>query len=108
MLAAIGTIGGLVGLAVSVALLAWQSHEVAKQTKISNAIAAASVIDQCTPGLREPLDHFMDKPELRPYFYEGKPGPRRGRRHARVATLAEMFADVLDGGMLAMRNIPAT
>jgi hypothetical protein len=108
MLTAIGTIGSLTGLAISVALLAWQSHAVAKQTRISNALAAASVIDQYTVQIREPLNHIVARPRLRAYFYEGKTCPLRGAARARVLTIAEMFADVLEGGLVALKQIPSS
>ncbi|WP_331743204.1 hypothetical protein OG239_43285 (plasmid) [Streptomyces sp. NBC_00868] len=47
-------------------------------------------------------------PGLRPYFYEGKPCPRRGAERERVLILAGMYASVLDTGVLTTRLVPAT
>jgi hypothetical protein len=108
MLTEIGTIGGLVGLTVSIALLTWQSHSTAIQSKINNAIAAASVLDDYNTGLREIFAHFIARPNLRAYFYEGKPCPTRGQTCIRVLTIAEMLADTLESGLVAHRLIPAS
>lgn len=101
------TIVGLAGVIVSVILLAWQTRAVAQQTKISNAIASASVISNSTTGLREVLLLFIEYPELRPYFYEAKGPPLRGRTHKRLVTVAEILADILEEG-LAANNLVRT
>jgi hypothetical protein len=108
MLAEIGTKGSLVGLLITTALLAWQSRAVARQTQISNSIAVASVIDQYTAAIREVLNHIVVRPRLRPYFYEGKHCPPSGAMRVRVLTVGEMFADALEGGLVAIRQIPAS
>lgn len=99
MLTSVATIGGLAGVFISVILLAWQTRAVAQQTKISNAIAGASVISNSTSGLREVLLVFTAHPELRPYFYEFKRPPLRGHKRARIVTIAEILADVLEEGL---------
>src|SRR6202012_759929 len=101
MLASVATIVGLAGVIISVGLLAWQTRAVAQQTKISNAIASASVLSNSTSSLREVLSLFIEHPELRPYFYESKKPPVRGRKRTYIFTTAEMLADVLEEGLAA-------
>jgi hypothetical protein len=68
MLTNISTIIGLIGLTFTLALLTWQTRAVAEQTRISNNIAAASVLSDTGIRLREICMVFVDHPELRPYF----------------------------------------
>ncbi len=105
MLTTIATIGGLAGVIASVALLAWQTRAVARQTEISNAIASASVINNTTSSLRQILLLFVEYPELRPYFYESKLPPSRGLKRIRILTVAEMLADILEEGLSVDRLV---
>lgn len=104
----ITTLSGLAGLIASVALLAWQMRAVAQQTKISNSIAGASVLETSTSDLREILLLFVAHPGLRAYFYESKRPPRNGRQRVRVVSIAEIIGDCLETGLVANRLIPAT
>jgi hypothetical protein len=105
MLTSVATIVGLAGVIISVMLLAWQTHAVAQQTKISNAIASASVISNSTSGLREVLSIFVEHPELRPYFYGSRRLPLRGHRRERVVTVAETLANILEEGLSVNRLV---
>ncbi|MET9510770.1 hypothetical protein ABZX62_20310 [Streptomyces flavidovirens] len=91
-------IGGLVALTASVLFLAWQ-------TKISNDISGASVLGNAMASDRDVDRVMLEYPGLRAYFYEGKPCPRRGRQRERVLLLAGMYADVLEGGLMATRRV---
>jgi len=90
MLTTIATIGGLAGVIASVALLAWQTRAVARQT---------------TSSLRQILLLFVEYPELRPYFYESKLPPSRGLKRIRILTVAEMLADILEEGLSVDRLV---
>jgi hypothetical protein len=107
MITDVATIVGLAGVIASVILLAWQTRAVAQQTKISNAIASASVISNSTSGLREVLSLFIEYPELRPYFYGSRRPPAHGHKRTRIITAAEMLADILEEG-LAVNNLVRT
>jgi hypothetical protein len=109
MLATVTAISGLIGLVVTVSLLTWQTRAAARQAEIANAIAGATVLYNSTGNLREVLRLFIDRPELRRYFYEGEPCPRRPRhQRERVVTIAEMLADALEDGLVAHRLVPAS
>jgi hypothetical protein len=107
-LSQITTIGGLAGLIASVILLAWQTRSVAEQTKISNAIAGASVLEATTSDLREVLMLFVERPELRAYFYESKGLPTGVADRSRVIAVAEILGDALETGLVTNRLIPST
>jgi len=62
MITTISAIGGLVGLAISIGLLAWQTRAVARQTGISNRIAGLPAINGVTAGLREVHLLFVSDP----------------------------------------------
>ncbi|GAA4561249.1 hypothetical protein GCM10023193_23680 [Planotetraspora kaengkrachanensis] len=100
----VAAIGGLIGLVISLAMLAWQTRAVARQTKISNALAGTTASQQVS-SMREIYAVFIDHPELRPYFYDGKPCPGRESRRARVLAVAEMFADAMEGNLITSRLI---
>jgi hypothetical protein len=104
----ITALGGLAGVIFSIALLVWQTRAVATQTKISNAIAGASIIENSMSDLREILLLFVERPELRAYFYEHKSTPSRGRQRSSVISVAEMFGDVLETGLVANRLVESS
>lgn len=108
MLSEITSILGIGGLILSIILLAWQTRAVAQQTKISNNIAGASVATSANGVVREIYMLFIDSPALRPYFYGGKPCPRRGSQRTRVITVAEMFADALESVSFGYKIVPSS
>lgn len=111
MLVVISVISGLVGIAVaaiSVIFLAVQTKAVARQTAISNALAGVTVLNGTAEALRAVFAVFLERPELRAYFYEKKPGPSRGRDKVRVQTIADMLADALEDGHLATELVPSS
>jgi hypothetical protein len=108
VLTAISAVVGLLGLAVSVALLALKTRAVIKQTMISNSIAGVSALRDSTTDLREIFAIFISRPELRAYFYGRKQCPLSGRKRARVLTIAEMLADALEAGHLATKLAPSS
>jgi hypothetical protein len=103
----ITALGGLLGLVVSLGLLTWQTRAVASQTKISNALAGTTALAESAAALREIITLFIDRPDLRPYFYDGKALPRREAQRNRVLSVAEIFADTLEDGLVVTRLVPA-
>lgn len=108
MITDITAIGGLIGLIISIALLAWQTRAVAQQTALSNKIAGASAINEATAGLREVHLLFVADPGLRPYFYDGKAYPRGKKERDRVRTVAEQMLDVLEDGLCTHSLVPSS
>jgi hypothetical protein len=104
----LATLLGTVALFVSVGLLAWQSREIAKQTRINNAIAATTCLVETFNQLHKVIGHFVEDPNLRDYFYSGKMPPKGKLEYVKIATLAEMFADVLDCGLKSNSLLPST
>jgi hypothetical protein len=109
MLTTITAIAGLLGFITSTLLLALQTREVAKQTRISNSIAGASTIREAMTTLRDSHHQILfDHPELRPYFYGGRPFPTNADDAPRLIAAADMLADCLEVALHATRYIPAT
>ena len=83
-----------------------QSREQARQTKVgaenlelNSAAFNLDVDGQFTDGLREVLNHFVERPELRQYFTDGVDCPPDGPIAVRVGAVAEMLGDVLEVGL---------
>jgi hypothetical protein len=108
MINTLTAIGGLAGLVISIGLLAWQTHAVARQTEISNRIAGVSAINDATVGLREVHLLFVSDAGLRPYFYDDKAYPRSKRQQDRVRVVAELLLDAMEDGLCAHRLIPSS
>ena len=106
MLTEITTIAGLVGLIMSLILLAWQTRAVARQTEISNAIARASVISNSSSSFRQVILLFVEYPELRQYFYESKHLPAHSHKRERILSVAEILGDILEDGLVVNRLVP--
>ena len=106
MVANLVAIGGLVGVIASVGLLALQTRTLVEQTQISNAIARATVISNASSNLHRVFQIFIERPELRPYFYESKTPPFRGYKRARIIMTAEILGDVFEDGLVAHRLLP--
>lgn len=107
MVTTITALGGLLGLIVSLGLLTWQTRTVASQTKISNALAGTTALVETAAALREIVTLFIDRPDLRSYFYDGKALPRWEAQRNRVLSVAEMFGDALEDGLIVTRLVSA-
>jgi hypothetical protein len=94
-------VSGLAVLAASVLVLAWQ-------TKISNDIAGASVLNNAMGADRDVDKVMLQYPGLRAYFYDDKPCPMRGRERERVLLVTGMYADALEAGLMATDRVRAS
>jgi len=104
VLAVVGTLGVI----TSVFFAGWQSREVAKQTKIQNSLAGANSLRQVIDGLHSVLGRIADRPELRPFFYDGQPCPPDEPLRSTVLTIAEMMADQAEVGLLTHQRVATT
>lgn len=76
---------GATGVIASLLLVARQTHELAKQTRLNNSVGVLSEINDALVILHEPQRMIAHKPRLRKSFYDQTPCPRRG-------TVAQKFA----------------
>ncbi len=97
-----------IGTTLSVGLLALQTRAVASQTRISNALAGASVLIDSGNSLRNVYAILVERPELRDYLYNKKVAPSRGKPRSRVISVVETLADALEEGLVVHRIVPAS
>lgn len=84
----------LLPLALLFAGLQWRSA--ARQTERAADAADAAVYQAVAAQFQDLNSLFFENPELRPYFYNGKPRPRRGPRRGQVEVLSAMLLDFMD------------
>ncbi|MDN0200079.1 hypothetical protein [Streptomyces sp. S.PNR 29] len=78
----------------------------ARQTRISNAVAAVSANDMVLRSLREVHALMLQYPGSRGCFYDGKPLPEEADQREAIVTIAELLADVLSSGIHVHRKVP--
>lgn len=93
----------------SILFAARQTRELARQTVLNNGISAASAVHNSLDRLHAIDSMLFQNPEYIPYFYAGRPVPHDDEEERlRVLTLANMFADSLDYGLLIKSLAPET
>jgi hypothetical protein len=97
-----------VSVVLSLIFLGAQARELARQTRLNNRIAAAAGMHDSTQLLHDVCRIFVQRPDLRAYFYEGKECPRSGKRRAEVLSIVEMLADAIDYGLMVVELSPDT
>ncbi|WP_143658764.1 hypothetical protein [Streptomyces sp. IMTB 2501] len=92
----------------SILFAARQTRELAKQTMLNNGISAASAVHNSLDRLHAIDCMLFENPQYIPYFYAGHSLPRTESERLRILTLANMFADSLDYGLLIKSLAPET
>ncbi|MGW5285177.1 hypothetical protein ACWERI_38030 [Streptomyces collinus] len=92
----------------SILFSAWQIRQLTRQTVITNGIAAASAIYNSVERLHNVGTLIFQHPHLNKYFFHGAPMPDPGDEKEQVLTLAHMFADALDYGLMIKSLAPGT
>ncbi|GGS93573.1 MULTISPECIES: hypothetical protein [Streptomyces] len=92
----------------SILFSAWQIRQLTRQTVITNGIAAASAIYNSVERLHNVGTLIFQHPQLNKYFFNDAPVPGPGDEKEQVLTLAHMFADALDYGLMIKSLAPGT
>ncbi|MFG3720543.1 hypothetical protein ACGF8D_22340 [Streptomyces massasporeus] len=92
----------------SILFSAWQIRQLTQQTAITNGIAAASAINNSVERLHNIGTLLFQHPQLNRYFFHGADVPGHGEEREQVLTLAHMFADALDYGLMIKSLAPGT
>lgn len=92
----------------SILFSAWQIRQLTRQTAINNGIAAASAIYNSIERLHNVGTLIFEHPQLNQYFFHGAAMPEPGPEREQVLTLANMFADALDYGLMIKSLAPET
>jgi len=87
-------------------LAARQWREMARQTERSVVAIKSSIYQSFASQLQEIALLFVDRPELRQYFYDNREPPRNGRDATQVRALAAVFLDFMDTVAVQVAAIP--
>ncbi|MFB9892847.1 hypothetical protein [Planobispora takensis] len=98
---------GLLVAMLAIRFAARQAAAAAEQVRTGNGFAGVSTTFGVFGLLHPLLRVFVDHPDLYPYFYQGKPVPRRGKDRVRVQVMAEMLADALSSALQMTGQIPS-
>ena len=96
----------LVAVVVSVLLLAWQSREVARATRLATRTAVAGVMTDSAANVRSVFEGLLAHPELRQYVTDGVPLPADPLEHARALTMCERLCDALEASLETAARVP--
>ncbi len=93
------TLGGDLILAVTLVVFFFQARYMARSTRSS---VYQTVADQMMS-----IDRlFVERPELRPYFYGNEPPPPDGLERERVTAATELFVDFMDNVATQAPHMP--
>jgi hypothetical protein len=92
----------------SVLVLAWQSREVARATRLATRTAVAGVMTDAAANVRAVFEELIEHPELRAYVTDGVPLPRAPLEHSRAQSMCEMVCDALEASLSAAEQIPGS
>jgi hypothetical protein len=87
-------------------LAARQWREMAKQTERSVIAIKSSVYQSFASQLQEIALLFIERPELRKYFYDGSDAPRKEPQATQARALAAVFLDFMDTVAVQVVSIP--
>lgn len=105
--ATIGAIG-LVLVAWSLVYLARQTRVLAQQGQLEAEIAANTLVNDLMRWNFDIEAVFLGRPELRPYFYDGKlPRDATDPDRQEIMTLAFMYADFLNTAVASAHRLSA-
>jgi hypothetical protein len=89
-------IAGIVLAAIAAIATAWQGYLLYRQLRHTETVNKAILYQNVAHQFIDLDRVLLENPLLRPYFYSGKPLPRRRRTRGRVLSFAEFFADTAE------------
>ncbi len=92
---------GIFSVIISLLFLAWQTHEVARQTRMNRGMSITSTFQQTAQLIQFVHAPMLEDPQLRAYFYDGKPCPPSDPNRPKLLTLAELLADAAEFGLMS-------
>jgi hypothetical protein len=97
---------GAVSVVISLLFVGWQTRELAKQTRLNNAIGVTSTFQGSAELMSAVHAPILANPLLRPYFYEGKRCVDGDDQQPLILTVAELMADAAEYGLMAAKQVP--
>jgi hypothetical protein len=90
----------------SVLVLAWQSREVARASRLATKTAVAAAITDSAANVRAVFEALLAYPELRAYITDGQPLPAAPRERAQAQTMCEMMCDAVEASLEVASRVP--
>jgi len=90
------SLGGLFLALVAAIIALWQGYLLRKQVENDRRVNEVDLYFRVASTLKDLDVFFVDRPELRPYFYENKRLPRSKRKQAQLSAAAEMLVDLAE------------
>jgi hypothetical protein len=87
---------GLLLALIAATIALWQGYLLRRQVEHERRVTEVDLYFRIANSLRDLDVFFVDRPELRPYFYENKRLPRSKREKARLSAAAEMLVDLAE------------
>lgn len=92
---------------ITAGLAMFQTRHLAKQARIAGHVSAIQAMRELATSLQRVNLLFVERPEMRPYFYEQKAIPRNKTLRHQVSALAEVVADYLETSLYTEEHLPA-
>lgn len=89
-----------IAVVASVLLLAYQTREVAIQSRVGNEVAGTEAHREILLHWKVLMDVFIQQPELHAYYYDQTPNTPSANDSVRLAVIAEQHADWLENCVL--------
>lgn len=95
-------------LAVVASLLfsAMQTREVARQSRVSNAVGQTSALVDLNALIHHWHTNLLAHPDLRPYFHEGKECAADNPHRAELLVLSEQLLDIMECNLHVTEMMP--
>jgi hypothetical protein len=102
-------LSGNVALFVSLILLALQVREMTKQSALATRSTIAAVYQQMNDNMLDIDRLFVERPELRPFFYGDAvlPADAEPVDRERLVAMAELIVDLMDNVVTQLPILPA-
>jgi hypothetical protein len=97
---------GLVLVTASLVFAGIQTRELARQRRLSNGVARTTAVLEINALTRAWYDPLLERPELRPYFYDRQECPPDNPHRARVVVISELLADVIECNLRMVETMP--
>jgi hypothetical protein len=94
-----------IAVVVSVLVLAYQSRELARQSRVANEVAGTQAHRQILLHWKEFTDVFIQYPELHACYYDQTPNPPSATDSVRLRVIADQHADFLDVTLITIRRL---
>ncbi|WP_159074351.1 hypothetical protein [Streptomyces dioscori] len=96
-----------IGVVASLLITAWQTRELARQTRTNNGLAGATATYNGLERLHQVDGFIAAHPSLYDCIYGGAPIPQDPEERARVMALVNILADSIDYGLMTTAVTPA-